>query len=462
MLLSIPICLVYDGDYVTFLKSGILVSMIGMTIWLITKGAKSTEFRKRDGYLVVALGWLAMTSTGVLPYLINGGIPNLSDAFFETMSGFSTTGATILTDIESLDPGLLFWRSLTQWMGGMGIIVLTIAVLPFLGIGGTQLFIAEAPGISPDKLKPRIKETAKRLWLIYLGLTVIVIFLLYGGGMPFFDAISHAFTTVATAGFSTKNASIAYFDSAYIQYVIILFMIICGTNFSLIYFALRINLKKMLFNEEFRFYIIFLIVVSIIVGYVVSTTENEPLEKSIRMSVFQVVSIVTTTGYTTADYWSWHGFIPLLFFVLMFFGASLGSTGGGVKLVRHWVLIKNSIAELKRLLHPTAIIPLRFNGKAVSNDLTYNIIAFIVLYVMIFVVGSIIMGILGADFITAIGSVAACLGNVGPGIGSVGPSGNYAHLSDISKWFLSFLMIVGRLELFTILVLFTPYFWRRF
>lgn len=461
MLTCIPFSLYYqEGDLWAIMGSSVITAIAGFCMWFFSRRNLSKEIKKRDGYIVVTFGWLFMSFFGSVPYILSGAIPNLTDAFFETLSGFSTTGATILTDIESVHKGILFWRSLTQWIGGMGIIVLTVAILPILGIGGMQLFVAEAPGISPDKLQPRIKETAKRLWLIYLGLTFTETILLWVGGMSFYDAINHSLTTMATGGFSTKNASIAYFTSPFIQYVIIVFMFLAGTNFTMTYFALHKNFKKVLNNEEFRTYAGFCLAASIIVGLVVFNVSNESFEKSIRDGLFQVVSVVTTTGYITADYTSWAPFITALFFFMMFFGASAGSTAGGVKIVRHLILIRNSFLEIKRQLHPNAVIPVRFNGKAVSREITYNILAFIMIYIFIFAFGSMLMGIFGADFDTAIGSVATCLGNIGPGIGEVGPVDNFASISAPGKWLLSFLMLLGRLELFTVLILFTPYFWK--
>lgn len=462
MFLCLPFSIYYgEGDLLAISVSGTITVLSGFLAFIFTRKRQNKELRKKDGYLVVTAGWLSMSFFGTLPYLLSGAIPDLTNAFFETLSGFSTTGATILTDIESVHKGILFWRSLTQWIGGMGIIVLTVAILPILGIGGMQLFVAEAPGISPDKLQPRIKETAKRLWLIYLGLTVTETILLLVGGMTFYDAINHALTTMATGGFSTKNASIAHFNSPFIQYVIIAFMFLAGTNFTMTYFGLHGEFKKVVKNQEFLFYSLFCIFASVLVGTIIFGLGHDSFEKSIRDALFQVVSIITTTGYVTHDYTKWTSFLSLLFFIMMFVGASAGSTAGGVKIVRHILLIKNSILELKRQIHPSAVIPVRYNGKAVSRDITFNILAFIMIYISIFALGSIVMGTFGVDFNTAIGSVATCLGNIGPGIGTVGPVDNFAHLPAASKWFLSFLMLLGRLELFTVLILFTPYFWRK-
>jgi len=463
MLTCIPFSLYYgDGDFIPlFLSSGIS-AIVGAGAYFFTRKHSTKDLRKKEGYLIVTGGWIFISLFGSLPYLLSGEIPGFADAFFETISGFSTTGASILTDIESIGKGILFWRSLTQWIGGMGIIVLTVAILPLLGIGGMQLFVAEAPGISTDKLQPRIKETAKRLWLIYVGLTVTELIVLMLGGMDFFDAINHSFATMSSGGFSTKNASIAYYNSPFIDYVIMIFMILAGTNFTMTYFALHNRFDKVFQNEEFKIYLLVLGFTGLIATLGIYHLGNSSIEKSFRDGFFQVVSVVTTTGFVTADFTAWTPFLTILFFVLMFLGASAGSTAGGVKIVRHLILIKNSILELKRQIHPAAIIPVRFNEKAISRDITYNILAFIMIYISIFAIGSLIMGLLGLDFLTSIGAVATCLGNIGPGIGTVGPVNNFSHLPDTAKWVLSFLMLIGRLELFTVLILFTPYFWKKF
>ncbi len=462
MITCLPFSFFYnEGDLTAIITSALVTCFVGLVFRYVTRNNENKELKKKDGYLIVTLGWLSMSFFGSLLYIFSGAIPGLTDAFFETLSGYSTTGATILTDIEAVHKGILFWRSLTQWIGGMGIIVLTIAILPLLGIGGMQLFVAEVPGISPDKLQPRIKETAKRLWIIYLALTVSETILLWIGGMTFFDAINHALTTMSTGGFSTKNASIAHFSSPFIQYIIIFFMFMAGTSFTMTYLGLHGQFKKVARNEEFKFYLLFTVVVSLIVGLVIFSLGHDTFEKSIRNALFQAVSIITTTGYVTYDYTTWTSFITVLFFMLMFVGGSAGSTAGGMKVVRHIILIKNSILELKRQLHPSAIILVRFNDKAVSRDITFNILAFIMIYISVFAIGSIAIASLGLDFETAIGSVATCLGNIGPGIGSVGPVHNFAGLPEVAKWILSFLMLLGRLELFTVLMLFTAYFWRK-
>ncbi len=463
MMTSIPFSLYYgEGDIMDIIYSGIISASVGLLLRVLAPKSSNTELKRKDGYLIVALGWISMSFLGSLPYIFSGAIPDLASAFFETMSGFSTTGATVLSDIEAVPKGILYWRSLTQWIGGMGIIVLAVAILPLLGIGGMQLFVAEAPGISPDKLQPRIKETAKRLWIIYLGLTVLDFLLLWIGGMTFYDAINHSFTSMASGGFSTKNASLAYYTSPFIHYVLIVFMFLAGTNFTMLYFGLHGNFKKIISNEEFRFYAILCVAAGLLIGTIIYTMGHGTYEKSVRDSLFQVISIITTTGYVIYDYTGWTPLITVLFFLFMFAGASAGSTAGGVKLVRHILLIKTAVLEFKRLIHPNAVIPVRYNGKTVSGDITFNVLAFIMIYILIFCIGFLIVSAFGIDFVTSIGAVAATLGNVGPAIGGVGPMDNFGHLPGAVKWVLSFLMLLGRLELFTIMILFTPYFWKKF
>ena len=462
MLLCLPVSFFYENNaWEALLTASGISALTGSVTWLLTRKQQNRELRSKDGYLVVTLGWLLMSFFGSLPYVLSGAIPSYPDAFFESISGFTTTGATILTDIEVLPKDILFWRSLTQWIGGMGIIVLAVAILPILGIGGMQLFIAEAPGVTPDKLKPRIRDTAKRLWIIYIGLTLIETVLLMFGGMSFYEAINHGLTTMATGGFSPKNASIAFYDSAYLQYVITIFMFLAGTSFSLTYFASKGALDKVWQNEEFRYYLFSVLIIIFITSVGIYAFSEQGIEQSFRDAAFQVVSVVSTTGYITADYTAWAPLLTVIFFLLMFVGGSAGSTAGGVKIVRHVVLLKNSILEMKRQVHPSAIIPVRVNGKAVTQDITFNVLAFFIIYITIFAIGSVAMALIGVDFLTAIGAVATSLGNVGPGLGTVGPVDNFAGIPAAGKWMLSFFMLLGRLELFTVLILLTPYFWNR-
>jgi len=464
MLTCVPFSILYDLEnnlpLIFIFCSGITISA-GFLMRVATKKDKNSEIKKRDGYLIVVLGWLFMTIFGSLPYLLSGSIPTLTNAFFETMSGFTTTGSTILNDIESLPKSILFWRSMTQWIGGMGIIVLTIAILPLLGIGGMELFIAEAPGPTKDKIHPRIKETAKRLWIIYLGLTTLETIVLMFLGLDFFDAINHSLTTTSTGGFSTKQASIAAFQNPWVEAVIVVFMFLAGTNFTLIYFGIKLKFKKIFNNDEFKWYITSLTMVVFALTFFHSYINHTTLLNSFRNISFQVVSIITTTGFATADYTTWGYFMTFIFFLFLFSGASAGSTSGGIKIVRIIILIKNSLLEFKRRLHPKAVIPVLLNGSAISNQIIYNLLAFIFLYLFIFTIGSIFLAALGLDFLTAISAVASAVGNVGPGIANVGPSYSFDQIPVVGKWVLCLLMLMGRLELFTVCLIFTPYFWKR-
>jgi trk system potassium uptake protein len=465
MFLGLPITLIYDQEPVSLeiAFSSIITFVTGGTMYLITRKAKKS-MGKTEGYLIVSLSWVCFSLFGAIPFLVSGEIPTYTDAFFETISGFTTTGASILNDIESMSYGLLFWRSMTQWLGGMGIIVMSLAILPILGIGGMQLFVAEVPGPTPDKLHPRITDTAKRLWAIYIIFTGAEALLLWAGDMNLFEAINHSFTTMATGGYSTRQASITDF-SPYVQYIITIFMFFAGTNFTLSYFAMHLKFKKVWKNEEFRYYLFFVVVfITIITGTLFVNADNHNLvafENSFRESAFQVVSIITTTGYATADYTMWAPMAMILIFMLMFIGGSAGSTGGGPKIMRIQLLLKNSLLELKRLKHPNALIPIRFNKKAVPPEVVTNILAFVTIYMLIFAFGTVVMSALGYNLETASGSVIACLGNIGPGIGNVGPAFNFYDISTAGKWFLSFLMLIGRLELFTVLIILNPDFWRR-
>lgn len=460
MLLPFIISIFYgENDSLGFLISaGINLLAGGLIIWLTRKATR--DIGKREGFIIVSLVWVIFSLLGSLPYIFTGAIPSYTDAFFETMSGFTTTGSSILNDIESLTHGILFWRSLTHWLGGMGIIVLSLAILPIFGIGGMQLYIAEVPGPTPDKISPRIRQTAASMWVIYVILTIAETFLLWIGEMPLFDAVCHSFATMATGGFSTKQASIAFWPSPYIQYVIILFMFLAGTNFTLTYFAIRGKFKPILKDEEFKYYGLITIgfTLLIFIGLIISTQTG--VEEAFRNSLFWVVSIITTTGFCTVDYLLWKPVLVALVFALFFFGGSAGSTGGGIKIMRIVLLFKNGYYELKRMIHPNAVIPLKFNKHSVDSKIVTNVLAFFVLYFMIFGTSTVLFMVFEPNLESAMGAVASSLGNIGPGLGSVGPAENYAHIHPAGKWFLSFLMLLGRLELFTILVLFSPSFWK--
>lgn len=461
MLLALLISALYsEHDIRAFLiASGINLGAGGLLLATTSKANK--DIGKREGFLIVSLVWVVFSFFGSLPFILSGSIPSFTDAFFETISGFTTTGSSILNNIEDLPHGILFWRSIIQWLGGMGIIVLSLAILPVFGIGGMQLFVAEVPGPAPDKISPRIRETARTLWIIYLGFTVAETLLLWMGGMSLFDSVCHSFTTMATGGFSTKQASIAHWSSPFIQYVIVVFMFLAGTNFTLSYLALRGNFKTMVKDEEFKFYSLITLGFTAIVFVGLLITSSLGVEQAFRDALFQVVSILTTTGYATADYLTWVPFLAVVIFALFFFGGSAGSTGGGIKIMRIVLLFKNSYYELKRILHPNAIIPVRFNRHSVEPKIITNVLAFFMLYFLIFGLSTVLFMLIEPDLETSMGAVATCLGNIGPGLGKVGPAENFAYLQPAGKWFLSFLMLLGRLELFTVLVLFSPSFWKQ-
>jgi trk system potassium uptake protein TrkH len=473
MLLSSLISFIYkDGVEVQLFLSGVVVVIVGLLTMVSTR-THSKEMNKREGYIVVTFGWVIMALSGTLPYIFTETIPSFTNAFFETISGYTTTGASILNDIEIVPKGVLFWRSLTHWIGGMGIIVLAVAILPLLGIGGMQLFAAEAPGPNADKLHPRIADTAKRLWLIYFGYTVAETILLKIAGMSFFDAINHSMSTLSTGGFSTKNASIAYWnEQPIIQYIVMLFMFLAGTNFVLSYFAFKGKVQKIIKDEEFKLYFKFIVIFTFIAAVIIyfradmtMSSINHPMvwgeaEGSFRHALFEVLAVVTTTGFVTADYTLWTPFLLVFFFGLMFLGGSAGSTSGGVKVVRHLLMIKNGFLEFKRTLHPNAVLPVRYNKKAIPGNIVFNILAFFILYMLSFIIGSLGFSMLGLDFQSAIGVAASSLGNVGPALGEFGPVNNFYNMPAIGKWWCSFLMLIGRLELFTVLILFTPFFWR--
>jgi len=462
MLTGIPFSIYYGGDDIpALLISGLGIILFGTILWFTTKVTQITEISKRDAYLIVTLGWLAISTFATLPFLIHGSIPNFTDAFFEMMSGFTTTGSSILNDVESLPHGLLFWRSMTHWLGGMGIIVLSLAILPLLGIGGMQLFQAEVAGPSKEKLHPRVTETAKRLWAIYIMLTFVeVIFLLFGG-MNLFDSLCHSFGTLATGGFSTKNSSIAYFNSPFIEYVVCFFMFLGGTNFSLHYLALHGKINSYFRDEEFKFYVGFIfLTVSFATVYLFFVNE-QTFESAFRHSAFSIMTILSSTGFATVNYESWGPYFTQFFLFLLLFGACAGSTSGGVKMIRYHLLIKNGILEFKRLLHPNAVIPIKYNNRSVSSEIISKVSSFVLLYLAIFGVSSVVMAFLGLELESAMGSVAACMANIGPGLGSTGPVSNFSHLPEVGKWILSFLMLIGRLEIFTVLIIFSSGFWRK-
>lgn len=435
---------------------------VSALLFMVGSKAKVGDLGLREAFAVVSLSWVLASAIAGIPYLLNGTVPTYTEAFFEAMSGFTTTGATVLTDIQSNPRGILFWRDLTQWLGGMGIIVLSLAVLPFLKVGGMQLYKAEVPGPMPEKITPRVHQTALLLWGVYLLLSLLQTSALLLGGMSLFESLTHTFGTMATGGFSPLNRSIGQYGNAYFEWVIILFMFLAGTNFVLHFLLLRGDPGAWWRNEEFRFYVKLLAVaVMLAAAFLFLSGTYEKLSDSIRYGAFQVVSIVTTTGFVTADFGLWPNFLQYLLLLLMFVGGCAGSTVGGIKNMRIMVLVKHVKAELQRLLHPRAIFTVRIGGKVLEREVISSVTAFFVMYIGLFALAAMAMSALGLDVLTAIASAAAAIGNIGPALGSVGPSSNYAHVPAAGKWILSFCMLLGRLEIYTVMMLFLPGTWRR-
>ena len=460
MVLPLIVGLAHDESdprwFATAMAGGLVIG--GPIVWAL-RG--STELRARDGFLIVSLGWLLVGLHGAMPFWLSGQIPRFTDAAFESISGFTTTGASILTDIEALDRSVLLWRSMIQWLGGMGIVVLSLAILPLLGVGGMQLFRAEAPGPSPDRLTPRIKETARLLWGVYCAISGLQFVLLMVTGLDWFDALCHTFTTMATGGFSTQNTSIGQFQNPAAEIVFIVFMFLAGVNFSLHYAAVRGRLGSYWRDSEFKVYVTVIAVATAAIALSnVPTTDLDPTENA-RASLFQVVSIMTTTGFGTADYEQWSSMSQFLLLALMFIGGCAGSTGGGMKNVRLLLLTRHAVNELRKLIHPKGVYVIRFNRRPVSQDVVTNILGFFLLLMIVTIGATFAMTLLGMDLLSAVGAVAATVNNIGPGLGTVGPTDNFGHLPDAGKWILTFLMLLGRLELYTVLVLLTPDFWRR-
>jgi len=460
LLFPVIVSLIYkEGDLSSFLTSSAISAVAGGI--LVFSFKVRVDLKVKEGFALVTLSWLAFAFVGALPFYISGYIPSYTDAFFETMSGFTTTGATILNDIEVLPHGLLFWRSFTHWLGGMGIILLSLAILPLLGVGGMQLYKAEVPGPEHDRLTPRIKNTAVILWEVYVLISVVEAVLLYFAGMNIFDAICHTFGTMATGGFSTKNASIGYYNSPLIDTIIIVFMLIAGINFFLHFTAMKGDFKGYVRDSEVKFFLglVGFGTLAVIIGLILKSDYS--FFMALQKGTFQVVSIITTTGYGTDDYEKWTSTAQIILFLFMFVGGCAGSTGGGMKIIRMLVLLKFGLNEIKKLIHPRAVLPVRLNKRSIPSEIVTNIVGFFTLYISIFIIGVIVMSFQGLDILSAFGCVAATIGNIGPGLGSVGPTDNFAHINDFGKWVLSFLMLAGRLEIYTVIIMFTPVFWKK-
>jgi len=440
------------------------ILMIVITSFLFLFLIKKTNQKilsTKGSFLLVSLAWITASFFGAMPFYLSGAIPEFTNSFFETASGFTTTGASILNDIESLPKSLLMWRSLTQWLGGMGIVVLTVAILPLLGIGGLQLIKAEAPGPSVDKMSSRITTTAKYLWLIYLTLTVLLIILLIFGGMSFFDSITHTFSTLSTGGFSPKQDSIANYSSPFIQYVISIFMFLASVNFALHFNLITGNFKNIINNSEIKAYLLVILTATIIIAFNLYNSFESGGEESFRLAVFQALTFITTTGFVTDNYESWPFLSQIILFSLMFVGGCSGSTAGGIKVVRILLLFKQSLNEMKFLLHPRGIFTIKLNKMPVKKDIVYAVSGFFFLYIATNIIVTILVASGGHDLLTSFAASLATIGNIGPGFGSVGPLDNYAGFSDYIKWVLSFAMIAGRLELYSFIIILTPYFWKK-
>ena len=470
LLLPAGIALIYgESSWLAFSAVGAVSMCVGVIFYWFCK--PSEELRMREAFLIVTLTWFIGSLIGALPFTLTGTLASYTDAVFETMSGFSTTGATILGGttyeglqnpaIEDIDKSLLFWRSLTHWLGGMGIIVLTLALLPLLGVGGMQLFQAEYSGSTSDKLTPRIRETAFLLWTVYMGMTGAQFLLLWvHPSMDWFEAINHAFSTLATGGFSTQNASVAGFDSVYVDVVITLFMFLAGINFAMHFRLFTGNYKSFFENREIRFYSLLTVLFIIAISGGLWLLDNYSLGDALRYGSFQVLAILTTTGFGTDDYALWVPFTSFLLFLLFFTGGCAGSTGGGIKMIRLMIITKNIGREFKQILHPQGIIPVRVGERVIDSKILKTILGFFVMYFIVFAIGAIIISLMGYDLISAMGASIASLGNIGPAWGDFGPTDDYAHVPIAGKWVLLTLMMIGRLELFTVLVIFTPWFWR--
>jgi trk system potassium uptake protein len=443
-----------------FIYSALITLITGIIVFTPFRNEEKI-YGNREGYIIVTGIWLLFALFGTLPYLFSGTIKTFTDALFESVSGFTTTGATILNDIESVPKGMLFWRSLTQWLGGMGIIFLSLYVLPVFKDINIQLSTTEFSGQASDKIHPRTKDAGKRLIGIYIGITLAEVLLLAIGGMPVFDAVCHSFGTVSTGGFSTHSNQLAVFSTPFIKVVITIFMFIAGTNMTILYFGLKREFRRIIFNNEFAYYAAICVIFSIIVSVVLWQNNLYSAGGSFLNGTFQVISVITTTGYYSGDYNLWGNFLILIMFVLMFTGGTVGSTSGGVKITRLMIMAKNNRLELRRLLHPDAFIPVRLNRKSVPQNIVYNVLVFVTLYFLVVCVSALVISFMGYDLISSFSTAAAMLANIGPGIGTFGPFTNYSVLPDAGKLFLAVLMLLGRLEMMSVMILFSRSFYRK-
>lgn len=455
------VSLYYQDQALTdFWISAGITAGVGLLLAVLGRGGDK-QLTRRDGFVLVSFAWITFSFFGMLPFYISGYIPNITNAFFETMSGFTSTGATILDDIEALPYGLLFWRSMTQWIGGLGIILFTIAILPIFGVNGIQVFTAEASGPTHDKVHPRIGITAKWIWSIYAGITFILVILLMLGGMNWFESVCHAFATAGTGGFSTKQASIAHYNSPYIEYVISIFMFVCGINFTLLLFFVNRKYKKLIQDAELKWYFLSVVLFTLLIAGILYYSKSIGIEEALRTSLFQVISIHTSTGFATVDYMLWPSVVWGLLIITMLIGACAGSTTGGLKCIRIIIIAKVARNEFMHIIHPNAVLPVRINKQVVLPTIQSTVFSFCFLYTVLIIIGVLIMMALGIGFMESVGCVVSSISNIGPGLGDTGPAYSWNALPDAAKWLLSFLMLLGRLELFTVLLLFTPEFWRK-
>jgi len=457
LLSCIPVALIYHEPAFPFVYTAAIALLMALCVYGLSGNLALTEFHRREAYFSVTISWLVVSLVGALPFLFSGAIPGFIDAFFESVSGFTTTGSSILTDIESLPKSVLFWRSMTHWIGGLGIIVLVIIIMPSLNIGSYNLFTLESS--FQEKIHPKIKSVGRRLLYIYLSLTLVETVFLLAGGMNLYESLCHAFGTVATGGFSPKNTSVGGY-SPYIQYVIAVFMVLAGINFVIHYYAVKRQFQKIKQNEELKFYLFVILFSGLFITGILFFQTDRSFEQAFRESFFQVASIITCTGFATADYLLWPAVGWYIIFFLMFFGGSTGSTAGGIKMARHLVALKNVRHTLRIVNAPNAVIPLRINHRPISYEDNNGILTFILWYMMIFFAGGLLLMFLGSDVATAFSSVATAMGGIGPGLGTVGPASNFAHLSGASKIALSAFMVLGRLEIYTVVMLFTSWFWK--
>lgn len=461
MIIGVSFSLYYgDKDISAIIIASLITFLTGVTLYFSIRKINYLKLGKREGYIIVTLSWFVLGAFGALPFVISGYIPSFTDAFFETVSGFTTTGSSILTNIESLPHGLLFWRSMTHWLGGLGVIVLVIAVLPFFGFGGMQLYVAEVTGPSKDKLHPRVTTTARRIWGVYILLSIFLAFLYLAGDMNLFEALCHTFGTMATGGFSPKNTSLALY-SPYVQWVTTIFMVFAGTNFVLFYFLLKGRMRSVFRNEELRYYLAIFFIATVVLTLVLYNGGYYNFNDAARHSAFQAIGIISTTGYASADFMTWPVFTYTLLFFLMFVGGMAGSTGGAIKIIRHVILIKAVKNIIKKIIHPNAVLPVTYNGTLVSQSAIMNVISVFILFMITFFVGSALLALAGEGVVESVSGTASAVCNIGPGLNSIGPTGNYSGLTDFSKWVLSVLMIMGRLELITVLILINPSFWKK-